>query len=245
MSEKETQKNKNIQDNQEPDAEGRELDAEVSDEGVQEIDVDANGISAYVKKDSIWTNLLLAALFCNFLYYYYMDLVSAQPKFSSLLMMVQVFFIIMFFLYRDYPKRVSYSPKDWVVALGGTWLPMLILPIDNPEIPIFTTFQFIGIIISIAGILSLNNSFGIVPAVRKVKTGWMYKFVRHPIYFGYAISFSCMVINNFTFMNLVVLLVVIACDVMRILAEEEILSDDPVYELYKTRVKYRLIPYVW
>lgn len=236
---------KKIEDIQDSPDDISEVDAVDSKD---EADLDENskdGISAYVKRDSIWTNLLLAGLFCNFLYYYYMDFITPPAKFSSFLMMFQVFFIIIFFLYRDFPKRVSYAPKDWVVALGGTWLPMLILPVDGPEIPIFTTFQFIGIFISMAGILSLNNSFGIVPAVRKIKTGWMYRFVRHPIYFGYAISFSCMVVNNFTIMNLIVLIVVISCDVMRILAEEKILSEDPMYEMYKARVKYRLIPYVW
>ncbi len=202
------------------------------------------GVSAYVKKDSIWTNLILAGLFCNFLYFYYVDFVT-NHKFSSFLMMFQVFFIITFFLYRDYPKKVSFTPQDWAVALAGSWLPVLILPVDGPELGLATLFQFFGILISTAGIISLNNSFGVVPAVRKVKTRWMYSFVRHPIYFGYAISFSCIVVNNFSIFNLIVLISVITCDVLRIIAEERILSEEPMYELYKNRVKYRLIPYVW
>lgn len=248
MNDDETPKNQNLMDSQDIEPVDAEAHggAEDGDDNPPEDKVDANGISAYVKKDSIWTNLILAALFCNFLYYYYLDFVTPPQKFSSFLMMIQVFFIIVFFVYRDYPKRVSFSPQDWGVALGGTWLPMLILPVQNGlDIPIFYTFQFLGILISIAGILSLNNSFGIVPAVRKVKTGGLYRFVRHPIYFGYAISFSCMVINNFTIFNFAVFISIIACDVMRILAEEKILSEDPMYELYKSRVRYRLIPYVW
>ncbi len=230
MSEEETQKTEDIDDTLEQKADDQ--------------DVDSDGISAYVKKDSIWTNLILAAFFCNFMYLYYIDF-TVHHKFSGLLMMVQVFFIITFFLYRDYPKKVSFSAQDWGIALTGTWLPILILPVNGPEIPIVTLFQFIGILISTAGIISLNNSFGIVPAVRQVKTGWMYRMVRHPIYFGYMISFSCVVINNFSMLNLIVLAGIVTCDVLRIIAEEKILSEDGTYLLYKQRVRYRLIPYVW
>lgn len=205
---------------------------------------DSDSISDYVKKDSIWTNLILAALFCNFMYLYYIDF-AVHRQFSGLLMMIQVFFIITFFVYRDYPRKVSFSPQDWGVALAGTWLPILILPVEGQEIGIVTLIQFIGILISTAGIISLNNSFGIVPAVRRVKTGWMYRMVRHPIYFGYMISFTCLVINNFSMLNVLVLVAIVICDVLRILAEEKILSEDGTYLLYKERVRYRLIPYVW
>ncbi len=202
-------------------------------------------ISSYVKTDSVWTNFLLAALFCNFIYFYYVDFTQNQ-KFSSFLMMFQVCFIVMFFLLRVYPRKVSFEPKDWVVALVGTWLPMALLPrSDGFDIPIVMLFQLIGILISTIGILSLNSSFGIVPALRTVKTGGLYRLVRHPIYFGYCISFSCIVIQNFTLLNLLVLVGIIACDVMRIIAEEKILMQDPFYQMYQARVRWRLIPFVW
>lgn len=216
----------------------------MSEKDIQDVNEKNEEVSSYVKMDSVWTNLLLAALFCNFLYFYFVDF-TTNNKFSSFLMMFQMFFIVVFFLFRDYPRKISYSPQDWGVALVGTWLPMLILPVSGSEIPLITLIQFIGIIISTIGILSLNNSFGIVPAVRGVKTRGMYYMIRHPIYFGYVISFSCMVVNNFTMFNLAVLVGIITCDVLRILAEEKILSEDPVYQLYQDRVKYRLIPYVW
>ncbi len=202
-------------------------------------------VSDYVKRDSIVTNIILAALFSNFLIHYYHQFV-VENKFSAFLMFIQCTFLIIFFLIRVFPKRVSYEIKDWGVALCGTWLPLLILPTEaSREIPVLLILQLIGVMISTFGILSLNKSFGIVPALRQVKTKGMYRFVRHPIYFGYMISFFCIVFQNFSFVNLAILLVLIGCDVMRILAEERVLVEDSEYVAYKQKVRWRLIPFVW
>ncbi|MGH1456218.1 MAG: methyltransferase family protein [Alphaproteobacteria bacterium] len=201
--------------------------------------------SIYLKRDAIITNIILAALFSNFLFqYYYQIAVEAKP--SAYLMFIQVTFLVIFFLIRVFPKKVSYSKRDWTVALCGTWLPMLILPTElSVEIPILTALQLLGVVVSTIGILSLNKSFGIVPALRDVKTRGMYCFVRHPIYLGYAVSFVCIVFQNFGLLNLMLLFAIIACDVMRILAEERVLSEDLEYVAYKKRVRWRLIPFVW
>lgn len=220
-----------------------------SDDGSQGIGspppAEAGEISTYRQRDSLWTNFILAGLFLNVLFYLYYDF-SIHNKFSSLLMMIQVCIIVLFFLIRVYPKKVSFAPKDWAVALAGTWLPMLLYPSGNgTEIALFLIIQLLGIIISTFGILSLNSSFAIVPALREVKTGGMYRFMRHPIYFGYFLSFTCMVLQNVTALNIAILCVILGCDIMRIKAEEKILSEDAGYILYKGRVRWRLFPFIW
>jgi protein-S-isoprenylcysteine O-methyltransferase Ste14 len=203
------------------------------------------GVSDYVKRDSIVTNIILAALFSNFLFQYYYQ-IAYEGKISAYLMFIQVTFLVLFFLIRVFPKRVSYGKRDWAVALGGTWLPLLIFPTElSREIPVLLGLQLFGVVVSTIGIVSLNKSFGIVPALREVKTRGMYRFVRHPIYMGYAISFICIVLQNFGIANLVILFAIIACDVMRILAEEKVLAEDPEYRAYMQKVRWRLIPYVW
>ncbi len=201
--------------------------------------------SVYLQRDSIITNVILAALFSNFLFHYYFEF-TVHHKFSAFLMMIQVTCLVVFFLIRVLPKKVSFDKKDWAFALLGTWLPLLILPSEGGlDIPILVGLQLIGVVISTIGILSLNRSFAIVPALREVKTSGLYRVIRHPIYFGYAISFSCLVLQNFSVFNVLILGIIIACDVMRILAEERVLSEDAQYVSYKARVRWRLIPYIW
>lgn len=191
------------------------------------------------------TNIILAGLFGNFIMIYYNDY-NTTPKFSTLLMMIQVSCIALFFLIRVAPSKVSMDPKDWIIAVLGTALPMLIFPVENAiESHALLLLQLIGIFISIIAILSLNNSFGIVPAVRNIKTKGLYSLIRHPIYFGYFIFITCIVLQNISAMNVVILVAIYAADIYRILAEENILSEDHGYQTYKSRVKWRLIPFVW
>lgn len=202
-------------------------------------------LNLYQKTDAVIVNVLLAALFSNFILHYYIQF-TVYHKFSAFLMMVQITCLVIFFLLRVLPRKVSFSKKDWAVALCGTWLPLLILPTSmSREIPLFLIVQLIGVVISTIGILSLNKSFAIVPALRDVKTRGLYRFVRHPIYFGYLISLTCVVVQNFSLFNLCVLCGVFACDVMRILAEEKILREDDQYRAYMRRVKWRLLPFIW
>lgn len=202
-------------------------------------------VSLFQKRDSLFTNIILAALLSNFLLHYYHQF-TVEHKFSAFLMFIQVTFLIMFFLLRVIPKRVSYSRKDWFFALAGTWLPMLILPTEaSKEIPVLLILQLIGVVISTIGIVSLNKSLGVVPALREIKTRGMYRVVRHPIYFGYMISFTCITFQNFSFFNVAVLISIVICDVMRIVAEEKILESDDEYVEYQKRVRWRLIPFLW
>ncbi len=48
----------------------------------------------------------------------------------------------------------------------------------------------VGGAISVWGLISLGRYFGIFVGVRGIVLGGPYRFVRHPIYFGYIISFS-------------------------------------------------------
>lgn len=196
-------------------------------------------------RSPLLTNILLAGLFSNNIYLFYNDYETTH-RFSSLLMMIQVCCITLFFLIRIVPTKVSMKPMDWTMAITGTCLPLLISPVDSSnEIAILMLLQFFGIFISIVAILSLNNSFAVVPALRKIKTGGLYSIIRHPIYFSYFLTFTCVALQNFSLLNIIVLAAIYAADIYRIKAEEKVLSIDPGYELYKARVRWRLIPFIW
>ena len=103
----------------------------------------------------------------------------------------------------------------------------------------------IGSLLQIAGLLSLNRSFGLVAAQRGIKTGGMYRVVRHPVYASYLISSSAYLLTNASPTNGVVYVLAMLMLVARLLREERFLSSDVRYRVYMRQVKYRLLPFIF
>jgi protein-S-isoprenylcysteine O-methyltransferase Ste14 len=99
--------------------------------------------------------------------------------------------------------------------------------------------------ISLAALFSLNKSFGLVAANRGVKRGGLYGVVRHPIYAGYFISFAAYVTQNATVANVALYAVFICIELLRVAAEERVLSDDPEYVNYARATRWRVVPFVY
>ena len=205
---------------------------------------DDSAILERKKQDQMLINFLLATLFAFFLLFYLRDFV-VNHKISSFLYVIQISITVILFITRSLPQKISMRPFDWFVALGGTWIPLLIWPSGETDITILVYAQLIAICISILGILSLNKSIGIVPALRKVKTGGLYRLIRHPIYLSYFIGYSCIVIQNPNILNVVILGAVIMFDILRIISEEKFLRQDSSYQEYMQKVKWRLLPFIW
>lgn len=198
-----------------------------------------------MKKNEIWTNVILGAVFANFVYHHSQSYAD-DPRISTLLAMLQAFSLVIFFLIRSYPSKTSSKPADWIFASLATWLPFFFMPVEGSgEIAIFVIIQLIGMLITITGIMSLNRSIAIIASIRTIKTSGLYKLVRHPMYLGYVLAFSSFVAQNISIANVAILITIITCDIRRILAEETILSEMPEYQLYKQRTRYRLIPFIW
>jgi len=152
--------------------------------------------------------------------------------------------IAIFFLIRSPAKSFTEKPLEWIVAIAATFLPLLLRPAMDAA-PFAEWGLIFGSTLQISGVLSLNRSFALVPALRTLKTTGMYRFVRHPIYFSYLISFSCYLAANFSSLNLVILLVSSSLLVARIHFEERHLGLAAEYLAYQNRVKWRLIPFLY
>jgi len=103
----------------------------------------------------------------------------------------------------------------------------------------------VGLIVVIAGKLTLGRSFGIAPANRGVVVAGPYGFVRHPIYAGYLVThlaFACAYPSPW---NLAVLVVSDTALIFRALCEERVLSTDRTYQTYCRRVAWHLVPGVF
>jgi protein-S-isoprenylcysteine O-methyltransferase Ste14 len=153
--------------------------------------------------------------------------------------------IAFFFIFRSTPQTVSTNPLDWLVAFVGSFAPSFFSPATWGILPAATPVLFLGMMLQLLGLLSLNRSFAIVPARRQIKTRGMYAVVRHPLYTSHIIAMTGYVLTNTTASNLIVYAVGVASLFIRLVREEKHLSLDPAYREYMSQVRYRLLPLVY
>jgi protein-S-isoprenylcysteine O-methyltransferase Ste14 len=123
-------------------------------------------------------------------------------------------------------------------------LPLLVSPIgENPQFfSLGGVVMFVGVLLSLSGVLTLNRRFGVVAANRGVQVRGPFALVRHPIYAGYTLTDVGFLMSNPAGWNFLVLGAALACQVLRIIEEEKFLSQDSGYRAYREGVKYRLVP---
>ena len=149
------------------------------------------------------------------------------------------------FLVRSEAVTVSRAPLDWGLAIGATLAPLLFAPATWAFLPGAKIMLVLGSAMQIAGLISLNRSFGLVPARRKIKTAGLYRIVRHPLYASYFVSCSGYVLTNTSLSNSVIYVVAMGLLFFRLLREEKHLALDLEYRAYMKRVKYRIVPLIF
>jgi len=167
-------------------------------------------------------------------------------RFSSLILTVFETLIVFYAVCRPAPRQANTSLYDWSVALAGTFILLLLRP--APQVhdhAAIIAVQLVGMSISLAALFSLNKSFGLVAANRGVKRGGLYGVVRHPIYAGYFISFAAYVTQNATVYNAALYAVFVCLELLRVAAEERLLSGDPEYVSYVRTTRWRVVPFVY
>ena len=186
-------------------------------------------------------NVFLAAFFFRFVYLNATDLADCF-RLSSLLILVKVSADTVCHLIRQPAKVISTSPFDWAIGIFGAYTVFFFRSTAGVDSAIGETVQISGMILQVAAMFSLNRSIGFVAANRGVKTSGMYRFVRHPLYSAYCISFLGFVMNHPTKYNICIYCAMVLLLFLRILAEERILQRSQEYASYALTVRYRLIP---
>lgn len=135
----------------------------------------------------------------------------------------------------------------WGIAIAGTCAPLLVAPgglrVVHGTAPL--VLMAVGLAFSISAKLFLRRSFGILPANRGIQLGGPYGLVRHPMYAGYALTHLGFLLSSFELRNVAAYAICWTAMVLRIRAEEAVLSEDPAYRLYRGAVRFRLIPGLW
>jgi protein-S-isoprenylcysteine O-methyltransferase Ste14 len=187
-------------------------------------------------------NIVLAMFFLHFLLSHGNEFLVTY-RFSTLLLVVKVATDVVFYLFRRIPKEITISPYDWIVALLGTYMVACFRPEHTgSDNLIGQIMQTLGLCMQVGGMLSLNTSIGMAAANRGIKTGGMYRIVRHPLYLSYAIAFGGFVLNQTSWYNVMIYFSALLLWVLRILAEERLLTRDATYREYTQRVPWRLVP---
>ena len=195
-----------------------------------------------------WEYFCNAVLGLNALLFTYGMLVDffAKHRASSLYVAVFEAAVVLFAVSRPMPKESNKSLYDWSIALLGSLIILLLRP--APQVHDHATMlvaQLLGMSISLTALFSLNKSFGLVAANRGVKTRGMYRLVRHPIYAGYFLSFGAFLIQNLTVANVAIYALFVTLELMRVAAEERVLSQDPDYAGYVRKTRWRVLPLIY
>jgi protein-S-isoprenylcysteine O-methyltransferase Ste14 len=129
---------------------------------------------------------LILALVAGF---FYRLLPDVEAYTSNLLIMVSEGLTAVFILIRR-PGPAVNTGYAWAIAIAGTCMPLMVSPgglqVLPPVLPL--AMMVAGLLCSISAKIFLRRSFGIVPANRGVQREGPYRFVRHPIYFGYLVT---------------------------------------------------------
>jgi len=191
------------------------------------------------------TNALLATCFFFFAYANLHSFVENQRLSVALIVITEALVAILILIRRD-ADETRHSWQTWLSTTVGTLTPMLLRPTAATEdLLVGEVIQVAGFMLQIGAILSLNRSFGLLPAHRTVKSDGLYSFVRHPLYTAYTVTLLGYLINNLNLYNLTIVVVGTAFQVWRIRCEEDLLFGYPSYASYAGKTRWRLIPSIW
>lgn len=143
---------------------------------------------------------------------------------------------------------VSHSPLAWFAAGLGAFGLLAARPAYHPvggQGTLFLCLQLIGAVAATGSLLTLGRSFGVVAANRGIETRGPYRIVRHPVYSSYLVGMAGYLLENPSLRNTILFGTVIFFQLLRIRAEEACLGADPQYTAYRSRVRYRLVPFVY
>ena len=153
--------------------------------------------------------------------------------------------VAVFTLIRRPTDKLSLDLGDWLLAMTATCAGLLVVPgmaLVPALVPLGVFFAIVGNGIQAWAKLVLRRSFGVAPANRGVKISGPYRFVRHPMYAGYAMVHLAVMILMFHPINIVIYAIGWWAQILRLLAEERLLGQDPAYAEYMQAVRWRLIP---
>jgi protein-S-isoprenylcysteine O-methyltransferase Ste14 len=157
--------------------------------------------------------------------------------------------VCLLFLIRSTPSVVDLDPIHWLVALSTSCSGFAFSKSGTASQTVVSALAegliWAGIALGIWVALVLGKSYDVLPALRHVRTGSLYKVVRHPMYassMGIKLGY---LLRHPSLYNCLLLTVVVLLYDRRARHEEVVMSHDASYADYLRRVKWRFIPRVY
>lgn len=202
-------------------------------------------------------NATVASLWAYYAYKSALYLHTNWYAASQSILVIQILFFInnssltIFFLIRHAPKESYFKVKECMIAIYGTFAPFLysnqgaVVLVPAKFLVIIYLLMAIFVFFSMLSIYSLGRSFAILPSNRKIRTGGMYRFVRHPLYSLYIHFYICLLLIRFSPLNLAIFISFCLACYLRAKYEEKLLLNDPIYLEYYHRNRYMFIPMIF
>lgn len=138
------------------------------------------------------------------------------------------------------------SDRRWWVWLICSLSTIRFLALEYTDATRAAFWTLIGLnLLADTSLIALGRSFSLLPARRSIRVGWMYRFVRHPIYSAYIFGDGIYVSLLPTRQNFLLLVVGAVLFAWRASLEERLLRNDPQYREYAERTRWRFLPYVY
>jgi protein-S-isoprenylcysteine O-methyltransferase Ste14 len=191
------------------------------------------------------TIAVLAAL--PFGYVLWIDLRAGHLTLPRFAILFQLSLLIVTMLIRIPPVRVTTNPLFWLVAFVASYYGFLTASFTGSGralVPAAVTdgLSVVSVLADAYARISLGRNIGFVPAQRRLVLTGPYRLVRHPIYSALFLAEVAVVLEGFSWLNLVLSLAFLGLFVIKTLMEERFLRVDPVYRHYMREVRYRWIP---
>ena len=191
--------------------------------------------------------IIVIAMFCRFMYVT-LGYFAETAHLATFLIFVAESVALVLIIVRKGSATLSQRPTDWLFAIAGTIFPLWIMPAAvNPLIPVGICYVLMigGIFTQISAKIALGRSFGIVAANRGVKVHGPYRFVRHPMYAGYAITHVGFLLAMPSLRTAFLYATALCLQLIRISREERVLNQSEDYRTFAASVRYRLLPGVY
>ena len=160
---------------------------------------------------------------------------------------LQLMLLLLTMLIRRPPVRVTPRPHYWVVAFVGSYYGFLTVSILTDGVALVPSrltdgLSLLSIVLDGYARITLGRNIGFVPAERRLVMAGPYRVVRHPIYSALFLAEICVILESFSWVNLLLSAVFLGLFVIKTLMEERFLAENPIYREYMARVPHRWIP---
>ncbi len=143
------------------------------------------------------------------------------------------------------PRSATVNLRTIAASGAMLILPSFMRPIDRSTGALATfglVFELIGVILTQVARVYMGRSFGILPANRGIVSKGPFRWIRHPIYFGWLLLSIGYAMSYANPRNTILIVATLPFMLWRIDQEEAHLSADPEYRSYIDRVRSRLLP---